>query len=345
MKQEIDNNAMWAAFRQELSLQGELQVVAAIDNALNNLGFTIEETNTIIPIPLKQGEELTLKKVTKAFLESLSETPYNNMPFVQAQASAKQLLAFLTDPKSYNPDGEVGPKFKVGDSIRLKNSNAEYIIESISNGRYYCKGCSIGIICCDRDYELVDKVKPKFHEGEWVVYECGEETETLQITRIVEGTYVFSDNSTLGVVDEDTLRLWDIVKDAKDGDVLCYEDEISIYKHDIKNCTKQGITFGGFVYYCCYDGKRFIMDGFYSLTEQDKTDIHPATKEQRDLLFQKIKEAGHEWNAEKKELKHIEQWKPSGEQMKYLHKYAEQNNYDGAVLTSLYNDLKQLKQL
>ena len=267
MKQEIDNNAMWAAFRQELSLQGELQVVAAIDNALNNLGFTIEETNTIIPIPLKQGEELTLKKVTKAFLEVLSETPYNNMPFVQAQASAQQLLAFLTDPKSYNPDSEV---------------------------------------------------EPKFHEGEWVVWD---NKITCHVDNIYQGKeslmYTITDinnmiRSCSAKSFDNNAHLWTI-QDAKDGDVLCYEDEISIYKHDIKNCTKQGITFGGFVYYCCYDGKRFIMDGFYSLTEQDKTDIHPATKEQRDLLFQKIKEAGHEWNAEKKELKHIEQWKPSGE--------------------------------
>ena len=36
-------------------------------------------------------------------------------------------------------------------------------------------------------------------------------------------------------------------------------------------------------------------------------------------------------------------WRPSGEQMKYLWKYAEQNNYDGSILTSLYNDLKKLK--
>jgi len=36
-------------------------------------------------------------------------------------------------------------------------------------------------------------------------------------------------------------------------------------------------------------------------------------------------------------------WRPSGEQMKFLWKYAEQNNYDGRVLTSLYNDLKKLK--
>lgn len=37
-------------------------------------------------------------------------------------------------------------------------------------------------------------------------------------------------------------------------------------------------------------------------------------------------------------------WKPSGEQMKFLWKYAEQNNYDGSILTSLYNDLKKLRE-
>ena len=44
----------------------------------------------------------------------------------------------------------------------------------------------------------------------------------------------------------------------------------------------------------------------------------PATKEQRDLLFQKMKEAGYEWDAEKKELKKIEQkpaWSEDDEKM------------------------------
>lgn len=36
-------------------------------------------------------------------------------------------------------------------------------------------------------------------------------------------------------------------------------------------------------------------------------------------------------------------WKPSDEQMEIIYKYAEQNNYDGSVLTSLYRDLKKLK--
>lgn len=34
--------------------------------------------------------------------------------------------------------------------------------------------------------------------------------------------------------------------------------------------------------------------------------VTPATKEQRDLLFRKMKEAGYEWDAEKKEVKEIE---------------------------------------
>lgn len=45
-----------------------------------------------------------------------------------------------------------------------------------------------------------------------------------------------------------------------------------------------------------------------------------------------------------KSLKPQSQWKPSDEQMATLYKYAEQNNYDGSILTSLYNDLKKLRE-
>jgi hypothetical protein len=42
-------------------------------------------------------------------------------------------------------------------------------------------------------------------------------------------------------------------------------------------------------------------------TLQNKTAFYPATKEQRDLLFQKMKEAGYEWDSNKKELIRYEQ--------------------------------------
>ena len=140
----------------------------------------------------------------------------------------------------------------------------------------------------------------KFKEGEYVVdIDCG---KVLRISEILSRGYLFENGYYLPF---DTAnreyRLWTIA-DAKDGDVVCYKDEISLYKHDIKNATKEEITFGGFVYHCCYDGKRFITDSFYSLTEKDKTNIHPSTKEQRNILFTKMKEACYEWDSEHKQL-------------------------------------------
>ncbi len=43
-----------------------------------------------------------------------------------------------------------------------------------------------------------------------------------------------------------------------------------------------------------------------------------------------------------KSLKQKNAWKASEEQLKLLQHYADQNNYDGTVLTSLLNDLKKL---
>ena len=145
----------------------------------------------------------------------------------------------------------------------------------------------------------IDKVEPKFNLYDWVVTDKG---DTVQIGAFNNGYYTMYNGMdfNMSYVDKCWHR-WTI-EDAKDGDVLCYKDEISLYKHDIKNCTKQEPNFGGFVYYCCYDGKRFIVDSLYSLIEQDKMDIHPATKEQHDNLFQKMKEAGYKWDKDKKEL-------------------------------------------
>lgn len=177
----------------------------------------------------------------------------------------------------------------------------------------------------------VDNVEPKFKVGDWVVQE---NIGVYKVIEVCKSWYEVIDNKdkhySIGFDKEYMCHLWTI-QDAKDGDVLSYRDEISLYKHDIKNCTKQETTFGGFVYHCCYDGKRFITDSLYSLTEQDKIDIHPATKEQRDLLFQKMHEAGYEWDAEKKELKKIEQkhaeWSEEDERMYKSIIYSFDHNY------------------
>ena len=152
--------------------------------------------------------------------------------------------------------------------------------------------------------QLADKNKPKFEVGDWVVFITSESVYQVEKKENYEYTlrHILGGSLCLSFSNEKLIREWTI-QDAKDGDVICYRDEISLYKHDIKNCTKQETTFGGFVYYCCYDAKRFITDSLYMLTKQDEIDIHPATKEQRDALMKAMNDAGYEWDSEKKELK------------------------------------------
>ena len=144
-----------------------------------------------------------------------------------------------------------------------------------------------------------DKVEPKFHEGEWIVN--NDNGYVYQITKIRDDEYCLwpLDAEIMGylrIIDVDNdYHLWTI-QNAKDGDVLVHND-----------CT--------FIFMGIKDGivralEENFLDGTnpVSFGESDKdNDYHPATKEERDLLFQKMKEAGYKWNAEKKELKKIVQ--------------------------------------
>jgi hypothetical protein len=62
-------------------------------------------------------------------------------------------------------DQHVQPKFKVGDTIRVKSSSAEYVITDIYGGCYHGKGWCLDIISADRSgyYELVEQ-KPAWSE-------------------------------------------------------------------------------------------------------------------------------------------------------------------------------------
>ena len=150
------------------------------------------------------------------------------------------------------------------------------------------------------EQKLADKVESKFKIGDWVVCEVGELTSTLQITNIEKGYYWFCDDSYLPVVDKDCLHLWTI-QDAKDGDVLAYvTDEEDLW---IMIYWSLYEPYEGHVHYhALLVNDDFSNKGTCCICIND---LKPATKEQRDTLFTKMKEAGYEWDAEKKELKKI----------------------------------------
>jgi len=141
-----------------------------------------------------------------------------------------------------------------------------------------------------------DKVEPKFHEGDWLVTDKG---DTVQIGIVNNDYYTIGNGMLFNMSYVDTCwHLWTI-EDAKDGDVLRLGYVIAIFKKYIgqNNC----------ICYCSYvKGVGFevpIKNGEDNVYGCRNTT--PASKEERDLLFQKMKEADYEWDANKKELKKL----------------------------------------
>lgn len=141
---------------------------------------------------------------------------------------------------------------------------------------------------------ISDKIEPKFHKGDWVVNRNGglwEIKEVLKNTYDIESLYGSSLQPIKTV--EQNFHLWTI-QDAKYGDVLVHNGWTFIFM-GIKNGVVQALEEN------LFEGANPVSFG-----KPDKdNDYYPATKEQRDTLFVKIKEAGYEWNTDTKELKKI----------------------------------------
>lgn len=135
----------------------------------------------------------------------------------------------------------------------------------------------------------VDEVEPKFKVGDFIVndYCMG------RIVEITNDAYLLDTEQGIPFSSHST-RLWDITKDANDGDVLSYRDGQWIFIY------KGIVTKDAFKYYVLLSEKGiFVNDEAFSLLSSC---ITPATKEQRHLLFQEINKAGYIWNPDKKEL-------------------------------------------
>jgi len=143
-------------------------------------------------------------------------------------------------------------------------------------------------------------VKELFSIGDWVV--ANGTRYKAKIKAFIENDMVeFED----GIFESEENLLKDYhhwtIQDAKDGDVLLSKYNQPFIYNGIFDEENVGA-------YCGIDklGNDFLEDKF-SCNWSYKERVKPTTKEQRDLLFQKMKEAGYEWDSYRKELRKMEQ--------------------------------------
>ena len=150
--------------------------------------------------------------------------------------------------------------------------------------------------CIYGEQKPIDKVEPNFKVGDWVVTSYGKVNQVVSVDKYGDG-YTLNDGVYFSGSWCDMYHLWTI-QDAKDGDVLAWDDSkcIALFKNIYDEDSFNSYGFVG----CC-TGTFESRQSYH-----DIEGAHPATKEQRDLLFHKMHEAGYEWDAENKELIKIE---------------------------------------
>lgn len=154
-----------------------------------------------------------------------------------------------------------------------------------------------------------DMTESKFRKGDWVVREY-EYTDIITINQVVDVKriddeffgYTLDDGTYFSGSLENSYHLWTI-QDAKDGDILVgSKGSVILMFRGIGN-TEWDDVIDYHCYYDCYHEDFVVQEGIEYWGNTKNNQLKPATKEQRDFLFQKMKEVGYMWDAEKIENK------------------------------------------
>ena len=270
-----------------------------------NVGLIGKDSFEAVFPELKESEDEKMRKFLIKTFKSYQNPKTHLNPNNWEGINISSILAWLEkkgEQKSADTDNkfirmrETKPKDISEFLDRLTTVEQEFLWEHIAKIRELDKN----------EQKPADKVEPKFHEGDWIitnkkhVWYVDETPKTTSYLYRLINQYGKVEVAEFEVVDEKA-RLWTI-QDAKDGDVLFTSSTASYETFIFKSIDERGNA----ECYFSYDSEDGFREGKYHFIGR-VTNCKPATKEQRDLLFQKMKEAGYEWDAEKKELKKIEQ--------------------------------------
>ena len=228
--------------------------------------------------------------------------------------------AAVHEEETHKDFSQFKPKFQVGDKVNLiDRPDVKYnilIIESV-NMDEHCYVCNQGSVI-DFSEEIIwrkvenDDTKPtRFNVGDFVVVRNGKCTKILKIEQADSADYKcmnMSDGSieTIHVENLDDADSWVwSIKDAKPGDVLITNSNaiIFIYKSHVENDLVSGYCRELVSGYCRYYTDENVFYENYCDRICNVDEVHPATKEQCNMLFDAMDAAGYEWIPETKTLR------------------------------------------
>jgi hypothetical protein len=264
------------------------------DKLIKELGeykvkYTQEVLNGYLNISNKDSERL--RKTTIDFLKEFADKGYENaiecIDWLEKQGESElseDLGEYIVELSKQFPEVSFAKLSRI--AVRVKN--------------WFEK---------QGEQKPTDNAEPKFKVGAWITID-----KPCQIISINDnGNYIvqYCDDEKTHELSknfcESHFHIWSI-KDAKDGDVLINTSAKYpfIFKQlkpsDIKTDIKNPLTVLG---HCGIGGAGFTKSEGWGDTAN--CTYYPAAKEQRDLLFRKMYEAGYTFDFEKKELKKIEQ--------------------------------------
>ncbi len=267
-----------------------------------NVGLIGKDSFEAVFPELKENEESEGEKIREKLIDTFNfYGPAMNSPYLLG-INRNDIVAWLEKQGEQKLVPDWMPKFL--DELRSKKNYFDWcehkdieggilaIIKWLNPNYFNGK---------DGEQKPADKVEPKFKVGDWLVH-----NERRNIIKVVNATpLVYEVVDVLGyhhtITDtaiENNYHLW-TTKDAKTGDVLSDGTTIFIFEDLLSD--------GSVMSYCDYDTDSGESDAFCPLLMNLMcSKITPTTKEQHDTLMKAMTDAGYEWNAEKNELKKIE---------------------------------------
>jgi hypothetical protein len=184
---------------------------------------------------------------------------------------------------------------KEGNKVEEERYNTRY--NWLKSLKTRCKG---GV---EPAVEHDKKIEPKFKVGDWI--SCY--YSNCKVKEINDEGYIAedADGNKISILfeNEKFYHLWTI-EDAKDGEVLSCPNEAG--DRIVVFIFKQSISPSDVDCYCCLDANGVfdpcLYNGYIGKVSCDDYTYTPATKEERDTLFTRMKEAGYIWNEEKLKL-------------------------------------------